>query len=136
MNIEKNIFKRAIIDKNKLKEYGFNNNKYETTFLNEFKAIISIDNKGNVHGKVIDLETNEEYTNIYTEMNGEFVSKVRNEYKRILIDIRDKCFINKYFIYDQANRISKFIKEEYNVIPEFLWDDSPGCGVFRNNKTN
>ena len=39
--------------------------------------------------------------------------------------------INKTYIYDQANRISSFIKEKYNDNPEFLWDDDNNS-VFRN----
>ena len=99
---------------------------------NEFKTIITIDDKGNIYGKVIDLETNEEYTNIRTEMTGEFVNKVREAYKSILKDIRNNCYDTKYFISNQANRITSYIDKKYGDKPEFLWNKFPGYGVFRN----
>ena len=139
MNIERDIFKRSKCDFNKLIKYGFIKDKdnyvYETSFLDDFKAIILIDRDGNVSGKIIDLSTNEEYTNIRTEMSGEFVSRVREEYKKVLIDIKNNCFIDKNFIFEQSNRITSYIKKTYCNDPEFLWDDTPGCGVFRNAKT-
>lgn len=139
MNIENEIFKRSVVNFEKLEFYGFQkeNNKYvyHQTFLNgSFKAIIIVDN--NVFGKIIDLDTDEEYTNIRTDMSGEFVNKVREEYKKILIDIKENCFEKKYFITAQANRIAECIKNNYDTDPEFLWDKLPGCGVFRNSCSN
>lgn len=139
MNIEKDIFKRTIVNFKQIELYGFKkeNNKYifEKNFLkDDFKAIITIDDKGIISGKVIDLQINEEYTNINTEMTGEFINKVRESYKDILIDIRNKCFENKYFLFDQSNRINKYIKDKYNNEPEFLWNKFPGYAVYRNEK--
>ena len=112
MNIEKDIFKRGHIDFNKLIEYGFKfkNDEYifEKIFIDDFKAIIIIDKKGNVNGKVIDIQMNEEYFNIRTNMNGSFVSMIREEYKKLLNDIKNNCFKNEFFIYDQSNRITKY----------------------------
>lgn len=140
MNIEGEVFKRSIINLEKVKEYGFKNyeDKYifEKKFLNdEFKVIFIVDSKGQIDSKVIDLETDEEYLNIRTDMNGNFVNKVRDEYKKILIDIRNNCFDSKYFIYPQTNRIEKYIEDKYSNNPEFLWKKYEGFGVFRNSKT-
>ena len=137
MNIEKEVFKKTNVNYKQLEKYGFKKEKntytYEKIFLNnDFKAIINIDNKGLVSGKVIDLQVDEEYTNIRTEMTGEFVNKVREAYRNILIDIRKQCFEINYFISKQANRINKYIKEKYNNEPEFLWKKFPGYGVYRN----
>ena len=141
MNIENEVFKRTVANFNNLEKYGFkkenNTYIYENIFLNnEFKAIIRVDNKGLVSGKVIDLQVDEEYANIRTEMTGEFVNNVRESYKNILIDIRKHCFETNYFIFNQANRISKYIKEKYNNEPEFLWDKFPGYAVYRNENNN
>ena len=137
MNLENEVFKRTIVNFKKLEKYGFQkiNDKYviEKQFLNDdFKAIITINNKGIVSGKIIDLQVDEEYTNIRTEMSGEFVNKVRDSYREILIDIRNNCYEMNYFIFEQSNRINKYIKEKYNNDPEFLWDKTPGCAVYRN----
>ena len=141
MDIENEIFKRTNVNFNYLEKYGFqkenNTYKFEKIFLNnDFKAIIEVDNNGLVSGKVIDLQFDEEYTNIRTEMNGKFVNNVRESYKDILIDIRNHCFETNYFISNQANRINKFIKEKYNNNPEFLWNKFPGYAVYRNKNNN
>ncbi len=141
MNIENDIFKRTKVLFNKLESYGFikNNNKYiyEQPFLNNtFKAVITIDEKGSIKGKVIDLQMDDEYLALRTSMNGEFVEKVRDSYKDILRDIKANCYESRYFIYDQTNRINNLIKIEFNDEPEFLWDKTPGCGVYRNKDNN
>jgi len=141
LNIESEVFKRTNVNFKELEKYGFkkveDNYIYKKQFLNDdFRAIITIDNKGVVSGKVIDLQVDEEYTNIRTEMTGEFVNKVRELYKAILIDIRNNCFETNYFIFDQSNRINKYIKEKYNNSPEFLWDKFPGYAVYRNKNNN
>ena len=141
MNIENEIFKRTTVLFEKLIDYGFK--KHENTYLieklflnDEFKAVITIDDNGYVSGKVIDLQTNEEYLGIKMEINGEFVNKVREEYKNILMDIKNNCFESNSFIFNQTNRINRYIKEKYNIEPEFLWKKFPGYGVYRNKNTN
>ena len=139
MNIEEEIFKRSNINIDKLIKYGFKKNKdtyiYEKNFLDDsFKAVITISDT--LKGKVIDLETNEEYINIRTKMLGSFVNKVREEYEKILLDIKKNCFNETPFISDQSNRVTKYIKDKYNDDPEFLWEKYPGFGIFRNKKNN
>ena len=142
MNIENDIFKRSKINIDKLVKYGFKKENdhyiYSTNFIKDkFRADIFVNSKNQIHGTVWDLKNDEEYTNFRIENNiGEFVSNIREEYKKVLIDIKNKCFENEVFIFNQTNRVAKYIKEKYNVTPEFLWEDSPGCGIFRcpNNK--
>ena len=141
LNIENEVFKRSNVNFKLLEKYGFKKENnifyYEKTFINnEFKAIIEVDNNGLVMGKIIDLQTEEEYTNIRTEMNGKYVNTVREAYIDILIDIKKHCFETNYFIYKQANRINKYIKEKYNNQPEFLWDKFSGYAVYRNENNN
>lgn len=137
MNIEQDIFQKSNVDYKKLIEYGFkmqNNNYYYSKKFhnNRFRADIIITNNGNIEGKVFDVETNEEYTNIRTTMEGTFVSSIRQEYINILYDIKDKCFNETYFIMKQSNRIVNKIFEKYKIKPEFLWKKFPNYGVFRN----
>ena len=137
MNIENNIFKKCKIDYNKLNNYGFKKIDkmyiFEKDFFNNnFKAIVTVDEIGNISGKVIDIQFDEEYTNIRLDSIGKYVNKVRNSYIDILNDIKTNCCIEKDFIYEQTNRITNIIKKKYLTIPEFLWDKSPDCGVFRN----
>lgn len=142
MNVEKDIFKRCIIDFDKLVKYGFRKDKtsflFSKNILNDnFRVEICIDSKSNVNGKIYDLDTNEEYNNFRIEgISRNFVSKVREEYTDVLKDIKDNCCKSRYFIYNQTNRVSDYIYKKYNVKPEFLWDNTPGCGVFRNKNNN
>ena len=141
MYIEEDIFKRSHINYSKLIKYGFIKEKdyytYTKTFMNDsFKAVITINKNDYVSGKVYDMNTLEEYTNIYTDMDGTFVSQVRESYKEILNDIKNHCTINDYFIYPQSNRITNYIIDKYNDDPEFLWDKYPNFGIFRNKKNH
>ena len=137
MKIEENLFKRYIVDFSKLEKFGFIKEKdyyiYSKNFMNnEFKTIIKIDNNGFIKGYVIDLNTNLEYFNIRLEKYGSWTGEVIDNYKMILVDIRDNCFSERYFISDQANRIGNYIIEKYHDKPEFLWKKYPNFGVFRN----
>ena len=131
MSIESNIFKRYTPIRNKCKK------EYEQCFLdNSFKAIIKVDEAGNVSGTVYDMENEDEFLPLRLESNeGSFVGKVREEYEKILINIRDENFIRNYFIYPQSNRITQAILEQYNTKPEFLWEKFDGSGIFRNSES-
>ena len=139
MNIEQELFTSYHLEKDKLLEYGFENLSndfiYSKDFLNgDFKAKIIIDEKGAISGKVIENAFNEEFVQLKIESyHGEFIAKVREAYKEILIDIRDKCFKKEYFVSIQANRITKLIKEKYGESPDFPFTDSKykHLGVFR-----
>lgn len=138
MSIENDVFKRYHVDFKRLIQYGFKRDNdvyiFEKLFLDgDFKAVVYVGVDGNVSGKVIEVQFNEEYTNIRTDMSGEFVSKVRELYKDILINIRNWCFDIDYFISEQSNRITKYIINKYGCHPEFLWDKFPFYGVFRNH---
>ena len=139
--MENEVFKRTIVNFKKLEKYGFKKEEniysFEKQFFNnDFKAIINIDDKGLVTARVIDLQMNEEYLGLRTEMAGEFVNNVREAYKNILIDIKNNCFETKCFISNQANRINKYVLDKYNDEPEFLWEKFPGYGVYRNKNNN
>lgn len=137
MSIEHDIFKRAEVDFKKLETYGFKKNDdfytYSKKFLNNFLVNIKVDSNGMIFGKVYDLDLEEEYTNFRIDnLGGSFVNEVREAYKSLLIDICNCCFTKKYFITDQANRITLEIKKLYGDEPEFVFEKSPEYGVFRN----
>ena len=50
-----------------------------------------------------------------------------------MLDIRDKCFKKEIFVSNQANRLTRLIKEKYNESPDFPFTDSKykHLGVFR-----
>jgi len=141
MIIEDKIFKKHSADFNKLKRYGFieKNKEFliEKTFFNdEFRMVLKIDKNSKVQGKVFDVENNDEFLPLRIENNeGAYVAAVKEEYKKLLEDIKDKCFIKRYFIYPQSNRITNKIIEKYNSMPEFLWEKYDDTGIFRNKNT-
>jgi len=141
MNIEEKIFERSILEEDSLIPYGFKkeNNFYILTkqiLNNTFKVEITIKNK-KVNGKIYDLSFNEEYLGFRNELNtGSFVNSVRESFENILLDIKEKCFKDKYFISNQANIISEMIYKKYKDTPEFMFEKSPTCGVYKNKENN
>lgn len=139
MTIEQELFTSYRAEKNKLLEFGFENLSnvfiYSKDFLNgEFKAQIVVDENGKVNGKVIENAFNEEFAQLRIEsLHGGFIAEVREAYKEMLVDIRDKCFKKVLFVSNQANRITKLIKEKYGESPDFPFTDSKykHLGVFR-----
>ena len=138
MTIEENIFKRHVLNREKLVPYGFERDGgcyfYKKAFKDvPFLAEIKIDDAGNVSGRVIDTEFGEEYTNYRVEnASGGFILGVKREYEEILLDIRKNCFTKNYFIFPQSNRMCGYMAGKYGSAPEFLFDKYPGFGVFRN----
>lgn len=133
MTMEETIINRYSIDENRLLEYVFNSDYVYTVDIldNTFRVIITyVDKK--ITGKIIDLSFDEEYTNFRIERSGEFNLKIRSEYERILLDIRDKTCTKRTYIYDQANRIDKYIFSKYDVAADFPFKSSPYHGVYRN----
>ena len=138
MNIEKDIFERSIIDTDKLLEYGFIKEEdilvYKKEILDD-SFLVVIEYSDFIKGKIIDLEFDEEYLN-YRSSNttNTYVLKVRDEFIKILIDIRDKCCITNNYVSKQANRLNDYIKDKYKIDPEFIWESTPHVGVYRNSK--
>ena len=99
-----------------------------------FKAVIVINSDKQITGTVYDLENEDEFLPLRLEIQqGSFVGEIREEYEKILEDIREKCFIKKYYIFPQSNRITNLVIKKYGSEPEFLWKTTPGTGVFRNS---
>ena len=140
--IEEEIFKKTKIDWNQLEKYGFqkgnNGYQYSKNIMNDtFQVIVSIDQNGKVQGKVYDISFQAEYLNFRREEgNTSFSGKVREELINILEDIKNHCFIQEPFLYEQSNRIAKQIDEKYKDKPQFEWDKFPGYAIFKNKDSN
>lgn len=138
MSIESEIFKRKKANYKQLIKYGFIKNddeyRYTVYFMNDdfFADILVFENR--VSGKVYDALTNEEYVNFrIIGKLGEYASKVKEAYLNILYDIEKKCFSDEYFIFNQSNRLAKYIFKKYKDDPIFSLDRNPGFGVFKNS---
>lgn len=138
MGIEKEILMRKKLDIDKLIKYGFNsyNNcfKYSKNIMNDsFRVDILINENLEFSSKIYDLSTNDVYlTYLIESQSGEFVNKVRDEYKNLLEDIVSKCCSNEFFSSSQANEIVYKIKDIYDDDAEFLWKNDKDTCIFRN----
>ncbi len=131
--IEQEIFKKCTFNKELLTKYGFKNNVYKTTILdNKFKVVITI--KDTIEGRVYDTSFDDyEYTAFRIEDNiGSFANTVKEAYIDLLNDIKHKCCKETLFIYSQTNDIVNQVKEKYGDYPIFKWDDNE-CGVLENS---
>ena len=138
MTIEEKIFKCSTVNTKALVLYGFKPHKngyvIEKTFMDgSFKAIVTIDQTGQVSGVVYDVYSDDVYMPLRVEeMAAGFVGLVRSAYEAVLEDIKAHCFIVCDFIGAQANRIAGLIKQYYGDEPDFPWKKSDDYGVFRN----
>lgn len=140
MILEDGIFNKYKACNNKLIDYGFilkdGLYRYEINIFTNFKLIILIKDNS-VKALVYDLDFNSLYNNYrIINNNGSFSNSIKDEVKNILLDIRNKCFIEEYFKYLQSNRITKLIEDEYNIKPNFIMKKFPNYGIFKkdNNK--
>lgn len=95
--IEDEVFGNAFYDKRKLLEYGFHQKEnsfyYEAEiYHDEFKVEIKISKEGKVKGKMVEISTNEEFFNFRLNTDGAFLNTLKEEYIKLLEDIREKCF--------------------------------------------
>jgi len=124
-----------------LDEYGFikENDKYiysDYIMNGDFRVDITIYNN-KLTSKVFDSNTNYEYYSVYIKDNvGEFVGKVREEYYNLIKNIVDNCSSKELFNNNQTNRLATYIILKYKSKPEFLWDKTPDCAVFRHKENN
>ena len=120
-----------------LLNYGFfaeqNVYIYKKDILNgDFEILIKIED-GQISAKVIDKEFGDEYIGLNIKDGvGSFLGEVKDACTEVLLDIRDHCFRKDYFAFEQANRVTYHNIGKYKAEPEFLWEDTPDCGVFRN----
>lgn len=134
MSIESDIFKKSKVNISSLLSYGFVKEKdsyiYKKRIIDDLEARI-IFKQGYMRGTIYDLESDDEYIIFRVSHNrGEYASQVKNEYEKLLIDIKEHCFIDTYFRSEQANRLTNLIINTYHDYPDFPWNDDNG--VFRN----
>lgn len=142
MNIEQKIFQRANIDFDKLQDYGFVKSGsawvYEKCFFNnEFRAVITVNEERKINGNVYETDSNDIFYPLRVEsMMAGYVGEVRQEYEKILSDIRLHCTASDFFMFPQTNRLAEAVYQQYGDRPLFPWNKYPDYGVFRNNVNN
>ena len=96
---------------------------------------------GGLDFQVIDLDTGDEYRQVkIPNMTGEFVGQVREACQEVLLDIRQHCFEETGFLYEQSQRLAAYAARTYQGQLEYLWEkssrkSSTHAGVFRHLDT-
>ena len=135
--LESDYFKRSRPDFRRLEAFGFQHDSGTYTYSEDlpdgqFRAEFSVTENGKIKGRVIDLETGDDYLPLRLENQvGSFSGHVREMYLDFLGRIDRECFVPVHFIFDQSNRTEARIDAEYGVRAEFPWDKYPGNGTFK-----
>lgn len=138
--IEETLFARKRWMENKMTAYSFQKIKDGYTLEKplmggDFKAVLTVNAKGKIAGKVIDPMTLDEYYQLRQEAaDGAYVHTVRSAYAALLRDIADRCCRDVLFASPQANRLTQRILDQFQVRPDFPWEHSAryqSYGTFR-----
>ena len=107
-------------------QYGFiyNDGKYifEKIIYDQLKLVIIIKNN-KIESKIIDMEFNDEYLPYNQEYMGLFSSQIYDLANNIINDIINKCSLEK----NNRNSILKYVKDKYQTIPEYSWNNDYDC---------
>lgn len=137
MGLEEDIFIRRTLLPETLEDFGFvpenGGWRYHETFMDgDFRADVFISKRGTVEGHVFDLAAGEEYLPIRAKAHtGPYVGLVREAYGAVLRRVAEGCFIETPFAEPQANRIARWIAEQYGEGPDYPFGDLPEAAVFR-----
>lgn len=138
--IEESVFARKRWVPEKMRAFGFrpvgDGYVLERSFLDgDFKAILSVTEKGAVTGRVIDAISQDDYYQLRQKnATGAYVNTVRAGYEQLLEDVAAACCQDVLFASDQANRLTQCILERFQVEPDFPWEKEAryqAYGVFR-----
>ncbi len=136
-NLIESLFENKKCNAPKLRLFGFSckGGKYEyrTEILSgQFKLFIGIAKNGEISTEILEKSVNEKYTlHLLPQAKGAFVIKVRNEYKRILSEIAEKCFEKNIFKSACTQRVIEYIRKKYGDEPQYLWERFPTNAIFR-----
>lgn len=120
MTIEESVFKRKVLNKDKLEVFGFLKKSdqsyvYQTKIMDDsFLVQVSIDARGNLSSRVLDLDMDEDYLAIHLEKTASsYVRQVQAAYRQVLEEIAVSCFSHLPFLSDQMNRLHARLQEEF-----------------------
>lgn len=135
------LFEKYRPKEDSLLDYGFVRSgaeySYSTKIMaSDFQMNVLISD-GKLDFQVLDLDTGDEYRQVKMKsMTGEFVGQVRAACQEVLLDIRQHCFEEVGFLYEQSQRLSSYVATTYQGQLEYLWENSSrkstnGAAVFR-----
>ncbi|MDE5884055.1 MAG: MmcQ/YjbR family DNA-binding protein [Oscillospiraceae bacterium] len=132
------IFDHKKLVKEKLIPFGFEINPDQHFYYyqkilpgSDFVFTIQITEQGSITTEVMDPVLNEPYILHLTKAVGGFVGNVREQYKKILSEIAENCFIPDVFQNPQSKQILAYIAETYGDELEFLWKKFDDNAILR-----
>ena len=123
------LFQGLVPIKEELLAFGFSESggeyRFSHNFSNgDFQMLLMIIGK-KVLLEVIDLATEESYSPFFVaHPMGSFVRQMREESDEIILKIKETCF-EKDYENDYIARFDRFVKEEFDVLPEVTWEEYP-----------
>ncbi len=135
--MNKIIFKNLKYNSKKLCQFGFvkKNDKFilnKKILNNEFNLEIVVFSDNTLSTKLSELSSGEIYTlHLAPSSSGEFVGAIKEQYQKILDEIKEKCFDNDVFQFAQTKKIIDFVKTTYNDNLEYLWEKTPNAAIWR-----
>ena len=138
MSMESDLFKYFKVEYDLLEPYGFvkkDDGYYYTTPIKDgvFSAVIKVDEKGNVSGRVIDKDLEEDYILFRRNDGNAYAAEIREEYLEILKQIVLNCFKARPFMSEQGNMLHDYAYREYGDIPDHPFKNDNESAVFRNH---
>ena len=123
------LFEKYRLKEESLLDYGFVRSGAEYSYSTEIMAgdfqMNAVIFDGKLDFQVLDLDTGDEYRQVKMEsMAGEFVGQVRAACQEVLLDIRQHCFEEVGFLYEQSQRLSTYVATTYQGQLEYLWENS------------
>lgn len=139
---ENDYFKLYKVEIEKLMEYGFIKENDTYTFStnlmnNDLKMYVIITKKQEITTKLIDIFSNEEYIlHKIRKANGNYISKVKEQYQQVLEDIKNNCFVKEIFKNEKTKEVIRYVYETFGDELEFLWGEDSCSAVFRRKDVN
>ncbi len=135
--MEKIVFENNKLVPEKLLQNGFRTERNgfakETDLLDkQFLLRMFVDETGCITTELIDTAGGEEYVlHLVEDCCGAFVAQVRQTYRETLQEVCDRCYETEHFKQRQTGALTKYITETYGAQPEYLWEKTPDCFIFR-----
>lgn len=123
----------------KLLQYGFKQidgkYQYATDILdNQFLLTVTVD-ENELITSLFEKDIEEVYTlHLVPSASGKFVSRVREEYNKVLDDIAEHCS-DLPAKSELTAKVQEYALQKYGEVPEYLWEKYPDASIIRRKDT-
>ena len=137
MTFEDAYFKKKVLKPDSLEPFGFTATEQGYEFrkpliAEELEARLFIDLEGKLTGQVVDSDFDEPYDIFRSpQATGTYVGQVREAYGELLSQVADSCYEDQLFSFPQANRLAKFLAQEFSDQADQPFEKEPSYLSFR-----